>query len=694
MPAVNEYDTFSYEAPADYVPRMKEVYGEINEGFARAEQMARINDQQRLDNAKNMGRAIDSAYKFSKTMGKYMEQEQDKREGLFKRRAAKLRMLSGATWQGKRNFEALDEKLKGDYTYHQYLASQLDDTDPETAEELRNLTGWKERVWKEGLAKQHVVNYESNLYDAMARQNEDGSFAYTIERADGSTAHWGIATGTEKSELIARWEEQEGIDDIKDFNAEFLDKYVTSQTQQKIDLILGNEKKKERAEYDRLRIQSYDDQLTVAAKHGSLGEKLHELMVIEVGNYNREPPKVRTALKERLFYLVRSGQLKPGEIIQLSQFQFEHRGFKEPVDLTVFKEFQNLGGDLAALSEEIREQESAERKARAFAVVQELKEGETDRPYTEADKRDILAKVRKNIPGITDDEIPDYIKNLLTVEKKEDQDYIDTLEYKKATSQPIERKDWVHIKNADDRKKWQDYANSAAGTGIPKSIAAQRDRDVHAAVGEQLNNLKGRPDEKSLDFNTLKDRAKVKYNSYYSFYKEAWDGSDGELHRKIMSLLKEDLPTMANIPLYSEDRDTRQFRRDLKTARDQLRAAWTADTKTSPRDTLATVLLKDSEPYYKELEKYAANPSEGQIPSYYRKIAKGYNYLTGWDVANLQYKSQTGKELPKPYQIQRVEQSHPTVRRLFTKNPTPKGTLIRSKQETDFSKEYVTEGVQ
>ena len=694
MPAVNEYDTFSYEAPADYIPRLKETYGEINEGFQRAEQMARVNDRQRLANAENMGRAINSAYKFSKSMGKYMEQEQDKRESIYRNRAANLRMASGATWQGMRNWNNQDEKIKGDYTYHQHLASKLDKTDPELANELRNLTGWKERVWKEGLAKQHVVNYESNLYDAMTRQNPDGSFAYVVERGDGSTAHWGIATGSEKTELIARWEEQEGLNDISGFNAEFLEKHVTNQRQTKINSILQNERAKEEAEYTNIRLQGYDDQLLISAKHGSLGEKLHELMQIEVGNFKGDYGQARTALKGRLFALVRQGKLKPGEIIQLSQFKFDHRGYSEPVDLTVFKEFQNLGAELAALSETMRKEESDLRKGQANQIVAELKEGEKERPYTEADKPAIIAMIKQRIPGITDEEMPDYVKNLLTVEAREDQDYIEQLEYKKATSQPIQPHEYMYINDAEKRKEWQEYADSAAGSGISKNIATQRDRDVHAAVGEELNNLMGRPDEKSLDFNTLKDRAKVKYNSYYSFYKEGWTGSEGELHRKIMSLLKEDLPAMANIPLYSEQRDTRKFRRDLQTARNQLKAGWTADTKTSPRDTLATVLLKDSEPYFKELEIYAANPGQGQIPSYYRKIAKNYSYLTGWDVANLQYKSQTGKELPKPYQIQRIEAYHPTIRRLFTHNPTPKGVLIRSNTETDFSKEHVTEGVQ
>ena len=693
MAAVNEYDTFSYEKPADYIPRMKEVYGEINEGFERAEEMARVNDSQRLANAKIMGTAIDKAFKFSKTMGKYMEQEQEKRENIFRNRSASYRMASGATLQGMRNWERENEKIKGDYTYHQHLAAGMRERDPEMADQIANMTGWQVRVFKEGLVKQHVVNYEGNLYDAMNRQNEDGSFAYNFQREDGTAVHWGIATDSEKQRLIAQWEEQEGLSDVSFASTEFLQKHYTSQRQQKINTILAAERQKDVQEQHAARIQGYDDQIVISTKHGSLGEKLHELMQIEVGHYKNDYGAARTALKTRLFALVRTGEISIGELTQISNFKFEHRGYSEPVDLTVFKEFSNWGNELAVLQDQINQEQSAQRKADALSIVAELKEGEKDRPYTEQDKPAILAMLQERVPGIQENEIPDYIKNLMTVEAREDQDYVQVLEWKKATSTPVEKSDYMYINDAEERKKWEEYASSAAGTGISKNIAKQRDRDVHAAVGEQLNDLKGRPDEKSLEFNTLKDRIKVKYNSYYSFYKEGWTGSEGELHRKIMSLLKEDLPAMANIPLYSEQRDTRKFRRDLETARNQLKAGWTADTKTSPRDTLATVLLKDSEPYFKELEVYANNPGQGLIPSYYYKIAKNYSYLTAWEVANLQYKSQTGKELPKPYQIQRIEKYHPTVRRLFTHNPTPKGVLIRSNEETDFSKEYVTEGM-
>ena len=55
MTSSNPYDTFSYDKPADYIPAMQQRYNEINEGFERAEVMAKVNDQQRLANAKIMG---------------------------------------------------------------------------------------------------------------------------------------------------------------------------------------------------------------------------------------------------------------------------------------------------------------------------------------------------------------------------------------------------------------------------------------------------------------------------------------------------------------------------------------------------------------------------------------------------------------------------------------------------------------
>ena len=70
-----EYDSFDYVKPADYLPALKENYQQQNEGFERAEIMARGNDQQRLANAKIAGNTVDNLKQLSKT---WAEEEKKK----------------------------------------------------------------------------------------------------------------------------------------------------------------------------------------------------------------------------------------------------------------------------------------------------------------------------------------------------------------------------------------------------------------------------------------------------------------------------------------------------------------------------------------------------------------------------------------------------------------------------------------
>ena len=57
MPA-ERYDSFEYLQPADFVTPLQQGYDEINRGFERAEEMAKVNDRQRMENAKLFGKAI------------------------------------------------------------------------------------------------------------------------------------------------------------------------------------------------------------------------------------------------------------------------------------------------------------------------------------------------------------------------------------------------------------------------------------------------------------------------------------------------------------------------------------------------------------------------------------------------------------------------------------------------------------
>ena len=156
---------------------MKEVYGEIDEGFERAEQMARVNDRQRLANAEIMGKAIEQAYKFSTKMGKYLEEEQEKRENKYRNTAANINLATGASLAKMTAWQNQEDNVKGDYKYHQYLASEAEKKgDTALAAQLRGMTGWQVRVMKEGLVAQAGANYEVTQRRDINQQNADGSW--------------------------------------------------------------------------------------------------------------------------------------------------------------------------------------------------------------------------------------------------------------------------------------------------------------------------------------------------------------------------------------------------------------------------------------------------------------------------------------------------------------------------------------
>ena len=82
MASKSEYDTFDYLKPAEYLPSLQQRYSEQNQGFEDAEQVARMNDRQRVANAEIMGRVINNAEKFSKTAATVFKQQRDKAKGL------------------------------------------------------------------------------------------------------------------------------------------------------------------------------------------------------------------------------------------------------------------------------------------------------------------------------------------------------------------------------------------------------------------------------------------------------------------------------------------------------------------------------------------------------------------------------------------------------------------------------------
>ena len=104
---------------------------------------------------------------------------------------------------------------------------------------------------------------------------------------------------------------------------------------------------------------------------------------------------------------------------------------------------------------------------------------------------------------------------------------------------------------------------------------------------------------------------------------------------------------------------------------------------------LSGELIPGSEKQFKRLEKYAANPISLEVPPYYTKLAENIKGMSGWDVANLQYRSQTGKDLPKPRGEVDLEKRSPLVKYMYKTYPNGKRIDRADKMESghDFNSE-------
>ena len=89
-------------------------------------------------------------------------------------------------------------------------------------------------------------------------------------------------------------------------------------------------------------------------------------------------------------------------------------------------------------------------------------------------------------------------------------------------------------------------------------------------------------------------------------------------------------------------------------------------------DYFRTTLVPGSEEQYAKLEQYAKDPIGNKIPFFYKELAKDMKIskdgtpMTGWHIANMQYKSQTGKELPKPKSVLKLESQSPIIIHMST----------------------------
>jgi hypothetical protein len=105
-----------------------------------------------------------------------------------------------------------------------------------------------------------------------------------------------------------------------------------------------------------------------------------------------------------------------------------------------------------------------------------------------------------------------------------------------------------------------------------------------------------------------------------------------------------------------------------------------------------TFIINGTEEDYKLLVNYANDPVNNRMPPIYRQLARNPAFqkrgITAWDIANNQYKSQTGKELPIPNSQKVFRGKSPIVQYLLSRYPTyrtVRQAVVHDKMNGDFS---------
>ena len=675
MASKSEYDTFDYLKPADYLPSLQQRYSEQNQGFEDAEQVARMNDRQRVANAEIMGRVINNAEKFSKTAATVFKQQRDKAQKAYKNEAFMLQQKLGASFEDRAKWVKEREALGEDSSLLAYYAAKAEENrNVDFANELDNITGWKAQIHEETLAKRWVNEYDTHLWDpdnGILSKDENGEHRYKLTLAgdDGQPdkiVTWETATIAEKYQLIEHYNVQKGFDDISHFRKEFATDVFWDGYQQKIDGIIQGEIQKGLDLRKQERRETFKLQLGVNGEYGNgqFAKAIHEYEKTALAYYEGDTTALRQDVVAIVQEMIANDELDPNEA-SLENYLFHHTGNNRPENLTVFKEYEDWGTIINDARAKKHQKRQAKIKGWDLGYVDTLKTKleEENRLINEATLVEIKGHYDQAYLaefGELPTDYPPGLKNLMTIEDRDDKDIEQILEGKKVRGEKINYEDYSQIFDDATRKKWADFAKSAAGEGIPSDAKKYYTAVVPSMVQEHLGSTLGYHDFKDPDHQRLKLRAEAAWPAIYGELVDEFDKSVKGWSTKLHNAVDAELVRrMKRWSLETPDETPNTFKQEVNRGLEFI--ATSAKNGEHLVEALSEGILKGSEKHYKRLEAYAVNPAGSKIPYYYKELAKSTN-LTDWDIANIQYQvNNPGKELPKPSYIQRREGKPPIV---------------------------------
>ena len=671
-----QFDTFEYIKPADYLPALENNYREQNEGFARAEEMARINDAQRLADAKNFGRVIEEAQQFSKTLADEWEKKRDEKDLLYRNENTSLALRADISLEDWQEYKTRMGDLATEQGFYTEVAQQFKETDYELYQQLTSLTGFRAVSFKRNLLRQAALNYTDNFNENIYNQKDDGSYQYSVTLKDGRNINYLNAQDKHERDLVIdEYNRQTGLSDVSWANSRFLKSEFQPIYDKQILQIRNKWTQNKKTEDDENRLKTYDDQLILAASPelNDLGAEVEKLLTTEYGEFGGDRAAARAAIANRLAYLVSTDQIPAHALVGIHEhlMESEHSSTGKRETLGFFKEFRE-DTLLGLIVEKQQAQNEAklgiiQQRKTAFDIQVQKQIAELGRPPTEAEALEILMMWKRD-PINAGIEPTEFIKNLVknTLEDRNDDEiitYHTAMLYAGNTPPP------EVINQIQDPTKRENFKKLVDGFGLTKDQVSTKNARIKDAILEKLGITEG------VSGNINDEDYLIRSPQALAYFDQRYRELEGKVEesKRYGQALQETLDIIKGGGFATETdyRDSdRKFTKRLNKVKKNI-----LEQKNNGVDLnryLSSAIIPGTEEDFKRLESYAKNPYGNRIPFFYKELARDMKVskngvtMTGWHIANLQYKAVTGKELPKPNSVFKLETGSPMVQYLRT----------------------------
>jgi len=249
--------------------------------------------------------------------------------------------------------------------------------------------------------------------------------------------------------------------------------------------------------------------------------------------------------------------------------------------------------------------------------------------------------------------------------------------------------------------QYQSKVDEALANGLakpPAGVSKAAEGHISSMANEITNEAVGVDDVGSTSYQTVIANVRSEYTRLYQGY--IMDGATPEKAHKLAR--KDQLEYLKTVRDEMRDKDGNTFTRsqlyhtigfgndvelDHRAAEEINNGRKFLQQYSNGTFDLSTTVIPGTEAHLKQLESFQ---NTREIPDYYHNLARGHKKLTAWDLANMQYRAHTGKELGKDSRREAYEKAEPALQQVLAAPFSTRSRIFRSQSTVDYNSPALT----